>query len=127
MNTILKILVIDDNPDTLDLVSFQLKEFEVVTASSGGEALEILEYEDIDAVILDLAMPVLDGLEVAEQIRLNEALHPERKTKIAFYTAHIVDDAILRIAEKTQVERIFKKAETDLRNEVREWLIPPFG
>lgn len=121
-----KILIVEDNYDTRELNLFTLKQagFEVTAAGSGGEALELLENEEFDAVVLDLAMPVLDGLTVAEEIRNNEALHHDRKNvRLAFLTAFEIDGAIKRIAAKTRVEKIFKKLEAvDLPNVLKEWL-----
>ena len=121
-----KVLIIDDNDANRDLHVFMLNEagMETTGASSGGEALETLDKDDsIDVVISDLGMPVLDGLTVAEEIRKNESLHPEKEpVKLAFLTGRDVDDAIERVAEREDVERIFKKTGEDFVENVKEWL-----
>ncbi|MBJ6725491.1 sigma-54-dependent transcriptional regulator [Geomesophilobacter sediminis] len=69
------ILVVDDDSIVLFLVETHLKEggFTPITASSGAEALKILEQRPVDLVISDLIMPEMDGLEFLDRIR---KLHP---------------------------------------------------
>ena len=65
------ILVVDDEPPIVRLVRAKLKVdgYEVLTASSGREALEILEEEVPDLVVLDVMMPDMDGFETLRRIR----------------------------------------------------------
>ena len=85
-NTRYKILIVDDEPDILEFVSYNLTKegFDVYTASNGKEAvtkaLEIIPH----LVILDVMMPVMDGVEACEQMRSYEQL---KHTIIAFLTA----------------------------------------
>lgn len=59
------VLIVDDDPGTLHVLSHGLGqvlgEFEVLTASDGSEAIEMLEQHDVDVLVTDLAMPVMDG------------------------------------------------------------------
>jgi len=66
-----KIMVVDDEPDTVDLVKLVLETegFEVMTAYSGSECLMKLDKEKPDAVLLDIMMPEMDGWEVFKKIR----------------------------------------------------------
>ena len=66
-----KILVVDDEKPISDIIKFNMvKEgYEVVTAFDGREALEMIEAERPDILILDLMLPEMDGLEVARTIR----------------------------------------------------------
>lgn len=64
------ILFVDDLKPMRDQFSYDIRRktgYEVVTAANGREALEILADQEIDAVILDLEMPVMDGLEMLER------------------------------------------------------------
>jgi DNA-binding response OmpR family regulator len=70
-----KILVVDDDPDvrmaTRDFLSS--KGYEVVVAEGGREALRLLDASPPDVVLLDVAMPDLDGMETLKRI---VATHP---------------------------------------------------
>ena len=61
-----KILVVDDEKPISDIVKFNLEKegFEVVTAYDGEEAVEKVEEENPDLIVLDLMLPKMDGLEV---------------------------------------------------------------
>jgi phosphate regulon transcriptional regulator PhoB len=67
------ILVIDDEPDLTELVSYNLKKegFKVTTASDGEEGLEKIRKGSFDLVILDLMLPGLQGVEVCRILRSN--------------------------------------------------------
>jgi DNA-binding response OmpR family regulator len=69
----MRILVIDDDTKLTDLLQlvFESKGFGVTIANSGVQALESLETELPEAVLLDLMMPGMSGLEVCQRIRAN--------------------------------------------------------
>jgi two-component system CAI-1 autoinducer sensor kinase/phosphatase CqsS len=109
---VVRLLVIDDDADVAELLKVIGRQagVSVISFNVGTAALVFLEQNDVDAVILDLQLPVLDGLTIAEQIRLNEENHPMRKkTEIIFLTGAIISDAISRIAKRTNVRRICQK------------------
>ncbi|MBD2502661.1 response regulator [Anabaena azotica] len=70
----LHILVVDDNADSLFLTTCVLESYDVqvTTATSGAEALEIVEKFKFDMLIFDIAMPDMDGFTLLKQIRNNE-------------------------------------------------------
>ena len=67
------ILVVDDEKEIRDLLEINLRSegYIVFKASCGKEALEILNREEIDLVVLDIMMPDMDGLEVCKKLREN--------------------------------------------------------
>lgn len=71
----LRVLVVDDDPAAVKLVSHVLRgaEHEVLTASDGAEALRIVLHEGPNVVITDWSMPVMDGLEFCRAVRSCEA------------------------------------------------------
>ena len=73
-----KVLVVDDEPDILKVVSFRLKKagYEVLTASNGKIALDLIFVNRPDLILLDLRMPVMDGAEVCAKIK-NDTLLKE--------------------------------------------------
>lgn len=65
-------LVVDDNPDLTEMLKFELeKEFNVLTAGDGNEALKILEKEKPAIIITDLMMPGMDGIELCRRLKSN--------------------------------------------------------
>jgi two-component system CheB/CheR fusion protein len=66
-----RVLVVDDDQDIVQAVTFTLRllGYEVASAGDGIEALDLLSHFWPDAAILDLCMPDLDGFEVARRIR----------------------------------------------------------
>lgn len=66
-----KILIVDDDLDTLRMVGLMLERqgYKIVAASGGRQALTLTGSENPDLILLDIMMPDLDGLEVARQLR----------------------------------------------------------
>jgi DNA-binding response OmpR family regulator len=89
----MKLLIVDDDKIFLDTLRQRLllRGIEVLAATSGREALEIFRKEQADAVILDVSMPEMDGLQTLREIR---ALDPE--LPVLLLTGH----ASMRTAEE---------------------------
>lgn len=68
-----RVLVVDDDPDLLDLVTDILKSFsrslEIIRATDGRSAIEAVKREALDLVLLDIRMPVMDGIEALKEIK----------------------------------------------------------
>lgn len=66
-----KILVVDDEPTILELVSYNLEQagFTTITATDGETALKLVETEKPDLVILDVMLPKIDGFEICRTLR----------------------------------------------------------
>jgi len=80
------ILVVDDEQDIVDLISYNLSKegYEVATASNGTDAVELAQRMRPDLVILDIMMPGLDGFEVCRTLRQDPSM---QSTAIVFLTA----------------------------------------
>ena len=64
------VLVVEDNPDMLAFVVRQLsKEYAVLTATNGEEALQVLDGNYVNLVVSDVVMPVMDGFELCKRIK----------------------------------------------------------
>src|ERR1041385_4315502 len=100
------ILMVDDQPSKLLSYEVMLAELgkNLIKASSGREALELLLKMDFAVVLMDVSMPELDGFELAEMIRQ----HPRfQKTAIIFISAvHLTDVDRLKGYERGAVDYI---------------------
>lgn len=81
-----KILLIDDEQDILEILSYNLEKegYEVVTASSGEEGIEIARKLVPDLILLDVMMPGKDGIETCQELRQIKSL---QKSLIVFLSA----------------------------------------
>ncbi|MCX6294769.1 MAG: response regulator transcription factor [Bacteroidetes bacterium] len=85
-----KILLVDDEPDILEFLSYNLKKegYNVFTAGNGKEAISIAKKENPHLIILDVMMPDMDGIETCREIREIPGL---KDVMIAFLTARNED------------------------------------
>lgn len=68
-----KILIVDDMPENVELIEayLSLESYDVITASSGKEALQKLKEEKLDMILLDVMMPEISGYEVCKIVKNN--------------------------------------------------------
>jgi len=66
-----RILVVDDEPAVRSALerALQLEQYDVELAADGRDALDLLAQRHVDAVVLDIGMPHIDGLEVCRRLR----------------------------------------------------------
>ena len=66
-----RVLIVDDDPDIRRLVSYNLSQagFDIATAGTGRQALETVQKQPPDLIILDLMLPDVDGMEVCRTLR----------------------------------------------------------
>jgi two-component system alkaline phosphatase synthesis response regulator PhoP len=66
-----RVLVVDDEPAIVTLLTYNLEKanFEVDTATNGPDAVEMAKKKHFDAILLDLMLPGLDGVEVTKKLR----------------------------------------------------------
>ncbi|MEJ2697965.1 MAG: sigma-54 dependent transcriptional regulator, partial [Candidatus Sulfobium sp.] len=91
-----RILIVDDEKDALYLLERMIvaeRDYEVLKAESGSEALEMMAAHDVDLVLADLIMPGMDGLELLDRIRES---WPE-KTFIIMTAAGSIETAVQAI------------------------------
>ena len=94
MGTPTKVLVVDDNVDCLQLVSRMLRgdAYRVVCVDNGPEALERMESDPPDIVLLDVMMPGMTGFEVLESLRNNSRI---ADLSVIMLTASTNDDDVM--------------------------------
>lgn len=81
-----RILVVDDEPDIREVVAYNLKKagYEVLTAENGEDAIKAAKRYQPELIIMDIMMPVMDGIEACRLLRL---LPEFEHTFIVFLTA----------------------------------------
>ena len=99
------VLIVDDEKNYPPILSAVLSEegYETLTASSGAEALEILESADVDLVLTDMKMPKMDGIELLERIK---ATRPD--LPIIMMTAHGTVDKAVEAMQKGAYSYVLK-------------------
>jgi PAS domain S-box-containing protein len=120
-----KVLVVDDEPQTLQLMTEVLQEAGYVTipASGGRQALEALQRELPDAVLLDLLMPEIDGFEVIRCMKEDSIL---REIPVFVLTAKDLTDADIEFL-KQETRAFFRKSASwkeELLAQVRKTVTP---
>ena len=82
-----KILLVEDNEMNRDMLSRRLikKGFEVVMAVDGQKGLDMATSETPDIILLDMSLPIMDGWEVARNLKSDDAL---KSIPVIALTAH---------------------------------------
>ena len=94
-----RILVADDDPASTDLLMAFLEShgFDVSAATDGNRALEMGTSGDFQLVILDVHMPLYDGVEVLRMLRKRHVLHPIKVIALTADWSDSVRDELHRI------------------------------
>jgi len=123
----LRVLVAEDHPINLKYIHILLEQMghDAVFCENGQEALQLLQREPFDVVLLDYHMPVLDGLATTQAVRASDG--PNRDVKIILVTADVVNDTRRRAQEAGVNEFTTKPLQaSDLRRAfIRCGLIDP--
>ena len=110
------LLVVEDNVELLMLMTQLLSsKYHVKTATNGKEALEIIHTEELDIIISDVMMPVMDGLELTQQLK-NDPNY--QHLPIILLTAKTQDEnraEALQLGADSYVTKPFKLSDLELR------------
>jgi two-component system, sensor histidine kinase len=95
----LRVLVAEDHPINLKYIHILLEQMghDAMFCENGQEALQLLQREPFDVVLLDYHMPILDGLATTEAVRSMDG--PNRHVKIILVTADVMNDTRRRAQE----------------------------
>lgn len=100
------LLVVDDTATNIDiLVELLGKKYDLVVAINGSGALEAVEENKIDLILLDIMMPVMDGYEVCERLKQQDST---KNIPIIFITAKDDEDSISKAYEQGCIDYITK-------------------
>ena len=91
----MKILLVEDNPLNQKIVSFYLRKehHDVTIASTGEEALKLVESGDYSLILMDLMLPGMNGIETTRKIRELKASSEDDKTLVIIaLTANTLDN-----------------------------------
>ena len=123
-----RILVVDDNPSNLwDARELLARHgLSPIMAGDGAEAVALACGHDFDLILMDLQMPVLDGLEATKQIRRHEREHDSVRASVLAYTSHFPDADLLR---DCGVDGVLEKPCSDraLQACLIRWCVPKMG
>ncbi len=91
MNTGKKILIVDDNIEYCENVIdvLEMRGYEAVGVHDGFKALEVIREDGIDLVLMDIRMPIMDGVETFRKLK-----EVSPKVPVIMITAHAVEDRI---------------------------------
>ncbi|NOQ76600.1 MAG: response regulator [Methylococcaceae bacterium] len=94
----MKILVVDDQIDArlIQRRILEAKQYEVIEAENGQQALTILETEQPDLIISDIMMPVMDGFEFCKNVKINPELE---YIPFIFYSAHFIEKKDIQLGK----------------------------
>jgi CheY-like chemotaxis protein len=89
-----RVMVVDDNPANHLDASELLSAWGItpVLAADGAEAVALAGAQDFDLILMDLNMPVLDGIAATQQIRRDEAENARARTPVVAYTSSVFSD-----------------------------------
>jgi CheY-like chemotaxis protein len=125
----LRILLVEDNSFN-QMIALRLLEklgYQADCAANGLEVLQVLEHKSYDLILMDVQMPVMDGLEASRQIRLREkSKSSDKKAKIVAMTANVMaddrekcilagmDDFIAKPIRKDNLTKIVREIESSV-------------
>ncbi len=126
MNKNPTILLVEDDPALRDLISLVLNrkiktDFQIITASNGEDALISLKRDRPDIMILDILLPLMNGLQVIQQMK-NEKIFG--RTKIIVITALGFKEVVQKVLNEGVSDFLVKPLDMDmLCSRIQRYLI----
>lgn len=117
-----KIMIVEDQFFLAEMIRTRLEflGYEVVYAEHGARALELLQKEPVDLIIMDVMMPVMDGIEATKRIRADSKL---KAIPIIFLTARARSEDRQQVLEAGGSDYLAKPFESgQLTTMVEKWL-----
>ncbi|MGP8306904.1 response regulator [Vibrio sp. YIC-376] len=118
-----KIMVVDDNASLRKFTAILLEKhgFEVIQREDGQQAVEALEQENIDVILMDIEMPVMDGIEASRMIRNSDKRYSS--VPIIAYTGDSTAVTLDKIGSSGMSDFIVKPADKNrLFDKIANWI-----
>ena len=118
-----RIMVVDDNESVRKYTAILLEKlgFDVIQKANGRQALDWLKSESVDLILMDLEMPVMDGLEASKQIRYSEK--PYSCVPIIAHTGDCSSPTLDKVNASGMSDFIVKPADKNrLYDKISNWL-----
>lgn len=130
------LLLVDDEPDIISSIRrvFRNKEYEILTAYNGGDALQIVKDRCVDAAIIDLLMPGIHGIELLTAIKkenssievviltafglVDEAVKAMKLGAADFFEKPVRNEKLLSMIEHIEMICRLKKENTELKEQM---------
>ena len=105
-----KVLLVDDEKEFLEVLAERMaaRGIEVSTASSAAEALQLVEEESFDAIIVDLMMPEMDGIETLKRLKIE---NPD--SQVILLTGHATVEKGIEAMKLGAMDFVEKPADLD--------------
>lgn len=105
-----RVLIVDDEPDFLETILKRLKrrKIDATGVSSGKDALDLLEKQPFDVVILDVRMPGMDGIETLKEMKKRRPL-----MEVIMLTGHASVEAGMQGMQLGAFDFVIKPADID--------------
>ena len=106
-----KVLIVDDEKDFLDIMAERMEAqgMDVSTANSAEDALEMVQKESYDAIVMDLMMPEMDGFKA---LKLFKETKPE--VQVILLTANVPEEKCVEAIKLGAMDVIEKPADLNL-------------
>ncbi|XCN73063.1 MAG: ATP-binding protein [Candidatus Electrothrix aestuarii] len=117
-----KLLLVEDNDFNRELATLLLKRknIKVAQVENGQEALDFLQSEEVDCVLMDIQMPVMDGYTACQEIRRQEKFS---KLPVIAMTANVLEGDVAKSLEAGMNDHIGKPLnEDDVFNILMKWI-----
>ena len=113
MNQKAKVLIVDDEPFNVDYLQQELEDsgYQIITAFNGQEALDKIQSQQPDLVLLDLMMPVLDGFAVLAQMKADMVL---RDIPVIIISAEHDSKSVVKGIKQGAEDYLTKPVDADL-------------
>ncbi|MEM7373112.1 MAG: response regulator [Bacteroidota bacterium] len=122
-DSVRKILVVEDDEVNLIIAKYILNKagFNVTTVDNGESAIDIIAEQDFDLVLMDIEMPIMDGLEATPIIRKTEK---GRKLPIIALTAHSLPEKLAQFKHAGIDDYILKPFDGDKFRHIADKYLP---